>query len=89
MTLYFIVLLTFINILGLITMYVDKTRARKHKWRIPEARLFTIALCFGSLGILIGMYLFRHKTKHWKFTIFIPMLLLLNIYLIIKLYNLS
>jgi uncharacterized membrane protein YsdA (DUF1294 family) len=65
-------------------MYIDKKKAKKHQWRIPEARLFTVAIAFGSLGILLGMYLFRHKTKHWKFVIFIPALLIANIFLLIK-----
>jgi uncharacterized membrane protein YsdA (DUF1294 family) len=68
-------------------MYIDKKRAKKHQWRIPEARLFTVAIAFGSLGILIGMYLFRHKTKHWKFVIFTPTLLIVNIFSLVKFFQ--
>lgn len=67
-----------INILGFIIMYIDKAKARRHKYRISEATLFTIAFLFGSLGILAGMYNFRHKTKHKLFTIGIPVLLFIQ-----------
>jgi uncharacterized membrane protein YsdA (DUF1294 family) len=70
-------------------MYLDKRKAKKHEWRIPEARLFGTAALFGSFGILLGMYLFRHKTKHWKFVVFVPMLLLINIYLLYKIFQIA
>lgn len=63
-------------------MYIDKYKARKGAWRIPEARLFKTAILFGSLGILAGMYLFRHKTKHNKFVFFIPAILVIQIFLL-------
>ena len=66
--------LTLINVLGLAFMLADKRRARKNRWRIPEARLMAIALAGGSLGILAGMHLFRHKTKHPKFSIGVPVI---------------
>ncbi|WP_139905245.1 DUF1294 domain-containing protein [Clostridium thermarum] len=76
---YFILYLLFINFLGIITMYRDKLYAKRHQRRIKESTLFLIALTFGSLGIFLGMRIFRHKTKHWKFVIFIPIILLLQI----------
>lgn len=63
-------------------MYIDKNKARKGNWRIPELKLFNTALLFGSLGIFIGMRLFRHKTKHKKFILFIPAILIVQLVLI-------
>jgi uncharacterized membrane protein YsdA (DUF1294 family) len=70
-----------INLYGLITMYVDKKRAETHKWRVPESRIFLIAALFGSIGVLAGMRMFRHKTKHKKFVYGIPLILVLQIIL--------
>lgn len=56
-------------------MLVDKYKAKKGLWRIPEATLMTIAALGGSVGSLIGMYTVRHKTKHLKFTVGIPLIL--------------
>lgn len=67
------------NLLGLILMGVDKRKAKKGRWRIPEAMLFLVAALGGSLGIILGMYLFRHKTKHRSFTIGMPMILIVQI----------
>ena len=74
-----IVYLMLINLIGFAAMALDKRRAIRHKWRIPERTLFLIALLFGSIGVLTGMYVFRHKTKHKSFVIGMPLLLLLNI----------
>lgn len=71
--------LTIINAVGFSFMLVDKRRAQKKRWRIPEATLMGIAAIGGSVGSLAGMYLFRHKTKHPKFTIGIPVILILQI----------
>ena len=60
-------------------MTVDKYKARKNLWRIPEATLMTVALIGGSIGSLMGMYTVRHKTKHLKFTLGIPAILVLQI----------
>lgn len=59
----------------------DKRRARKNAFRIPEATLFAFSIIGGSLGMLIGMYTFRHKTKHWSFKLGIPIILLVQILL--------
>ena len=56
-------------------MAYDKHCARPGKWRIPEKWLFLSAACFGALGGVLAMQLLRHKTRHWKFKIFFPMLL--------------
>ena len=68
-----------INALGLLLMLADKAKARKNLWRIPERTLMTVAALGGSLGCLIGMYTARHKTRHWKFVVGIPTLLVLQI----------
>ncbi len=64
-------------------MLTDKYKARKNLWRIPEAVLFTAALLGGSLGSLAGMYLVRHKTKHLKFTLGIPVILAIQVMLLV------
>ena len=71
--------LILINLVGLMIMFFDKRRAIKRIWRVPEAHLFFIALIFGSLGSITGMYLFHHKTKHLKFTIGMPLILIIQI----------
>lgn len=62
-------------------MYIDKQKAINHEWRIPEATLMTLSLIGGSIGTYLGMYTFRHKTKHPKFTIGVPICIILNILL--------
>ncbi|HBG0236222.1 TPA: DUF1294 domain-containing protein, partial [Clostridioides difficile] len=57
---YFIV----INSIAFFSMYIDKKRAIRNEWRIKEATLMSIAVIGGSIGSIIGMYSFRHKTKH-------------------------
>lgn len=56
-------------------MLADKRRAKKNLWRIPEATLIGAAALGGSIGTLIGMYAVRHKTKHPKFTLGVPLIL--------------
>ena len=72
---YFLIYLLIINAVGFALMLIDKQKARRGRWRIPEATLMTIAAIGGSVGSLFGMYTFRHKTKHIKFTIGIPAIL--------------
>ncbi|WP_285717204.1 DUF1294 domain-containing protein [Pelosinus sp. IPA-1] len=68
----------FWNIVTFFLIMLDKKRARQQYWRIRERTLFLCALFFGATGILIGMYMFRHKTRHWSFIIGIPFLLIIN-----------
>ena len=82
MKLIILIYVIFINLLAFILMGIDKWKAQHHKWRIPEKTLFLTALLFGSPGMLAGMYIFRHKTKHLSFKIGIPLILLLQIVLI-------
>lgn len=63
-------------------MLIDKEKAKKHKWRIPENTLIFIALIGGSIGSFIAMNLFRHKTKHFKFKVGIPIILIIQLILI-------
>lgn len=67
--------LLIINALGFLLMLVDKWKARKNRWRVRESTLLLIAALGGSVGSLAGMYLFRHKTWHLKFTLGIPLIL--------------
>lgn len=64
-------------------MYIDKRKAIENKWRVSESTLISIAIIGGSLGSLLGMYTFRHKTKHIKFTIGIPFIMLIQFILFI------
>ncbi len=66
------------NILGLFLMGLDKHKAKKHLWRIPESTLFIIAIIGGSIGSIIGMYAFRHKTRHWYFVYGLPAILIIQ-----------
>ena len=75
------------NILGYLSMWSDKRRAIKGKYRIPEKTLFSIALLGGSLGSILGMQKFRHKTKHWYFKYGMPFILAVQIVLIYVVYN--
>ncbi|WP_243156451.1 DUF1294 domain-containing protein [Clostridium sp. C8-1-8] len=76
---YFVI----INIIGFFIMYIDKRKAIKRKWRISEKNLFLIGIIGGSLGEIIGMNLFRHKTKRWYFKYGLPFLFCLQIILLI------
>ena len=78
--------LLILNILGFAFMGIDKRRAIRSAFRIPEATLFAIALLGGSIGSILGMHLFRHKTKHWYFLFGMPIILILQIALVVFLY---
>ena len=76
-----LVSLFLMNAAGFLVMFADKHKARRGHWRIPERTLLLIAALGGSLGSLLGMYLFHHKTRHPKFTVGIPLILVLQIFL--------
>ena len=76
---YLLFYLLIINALGFLLMRIDKWKAKNNRWRISEATLMTVAFLGGSLGSLMGMYTFRHKTKHLKFVLGIPAILVLQI----------
>jgi uncharacterized membrane protein YsdA (DUF1294 family) len=75
----FIVYLLAINIIAILIMFIDKKKAIHKKWRISESTLMTISILGGSIGMLIGMHFFRHKTKHKKFTLGVPAILLIQL----------
>ncbi|AWK51421.1 DUF1294 domain-containing protein [Clostridium beijerinckii] len=72
-----------INLLGFFIMLIDKQRAIHKEWRVPEKTLIGISVFGGAIGMLLGMSSFRHKTKHKKFTIGVPFILLMQIFLTI------
>lgn len=76
---YFVI----INILGFLIMYIDKQKAKKGKWRIPEKTLFIITALGGGIGTIAGMYIFRHKTQKIAFVIGFPAITILEIVAII------
>lgn len=76
---YLLVYLIIVNAIGFVFMLADKVKAKKKLWRIPEATLLGIAVIGGSIGCIAGMYSFRHKTKHPKFFIGLPVILVVQI----------
>ncbi len=74
-----IIYLIFVNLIGFFIMFVDKRRAINKQWRISEKALIGVSIVGGSIGMLCGMQVFRHKTKHKKFTIGVPVILALQI----------
>ena len=70
------------NIASFALMGHDKRYARQGKWRVPEKMLFLVTACFGGLGGVLGMKVFHHKTRHWYFKVFFPMLLVVQIVLL-------
>ena len=72
-----------INIIGFLAMLIDKKKAERGSWRIPEKTLFIFTLLGGGIGTISGMYLFRHKTKKLKFTIGFPVILISEVALIV------
>lgn len=75
----FLLYVVVMTIIGFLSMYIDKKKAIKHKWRISEKTLFLIALLGGSIGSNLGMMICRHKTKHWYFVAGMPAILIFQI----------
>jgi len=80
-----IIYVLLVNIIGFALMGIDKSRAKKRKMRVPEATLFVVALIGGSIGSIIGMFTFRHKTRKWYFSYGMPIILVIQIALIVAL----
>ena len=76
------IVLLVLNLLSFGLMAYDKGCAKSGKWRVPEKTLFLATACFGGLGGVLGMVLCRHKTKHWYFKLFFPVLLVVQIALL-------
>lgn len=85
-TLLIIYIIT-INLIGFFIMGIDKRRARKNKWRVQEKTLFLISLLFGSIGVLTGMYVFRHKTRHLSFKLGIPAIIAVQVLLVVLIFS--
>ena len=75
--------LLIINAAGFLLMLVDKWKAKKNRWRVRESTLLIVAVLGGSIGSLAGMYLFRHKTQHLKFTLGIPLILAAQCFVVV------
>ena len=74
------------NMIGMGVMWADKRKGKKGAWRIPEKTLFLVSILGGSIGTWAGMYLFRHKTKHWYFVVGMPLILVLQIAVAVFIY---
>lgn len=78
-----LIYLLVINIIAFLAMFIDKKKAEKNKWRIKESTLLILALIGGSIGAIVGMYTFHHKTHKPRFYIGIPVMIVLQILIII------
>ena len=78
---YVLLYLLIINVVGFLAMGIDKLKAKKDWWRIPEGTLMMICLLGGGIGTIAGMYKFRHKTKKLKFQLLYPLFLIIHIFL--------
>ncbi len=83
---FIIAYVVIINIISFIAMGNDKRKARKHVYRTPESVLFTLALMGGSIGSIVGMYTFRHKTQHWYFVVFMPVIFIVQVAFVVAIY---
>lgn len=75
---YFVIFVLVMSVITFIVFGVDKWKARNDKWRTPESTLFLLAIFGGSIGALLGMQIWRHKTQHWSFRLGIPLILMLQ-----------
>ncbi|MBR6573272.1 MAG: DUF1294 domain-containing protein [Clostridia bacterium] len=80
---YILIYLGFVNLIGIFLCIKDKRAAKKGKWRVKENTLITLCLFGGSLGIYLCMKLIRHKTKHKKFMVGIPLIMVLQVIFVI------
>ncbi len=78
-----LIYLLLVNVIGFVLMFVDKKRAQNNQWRIKEATLFLTAAIGGSIGSMLGMKVFRHKTKHLSFMIGMPLIFIAQVALVI------
>ena len=79
--LFYVILiyLVIMNLIAFLLMGADKRKANAKAWRIPETTLFLPAILGGSIGAIVGMHVFRHKTKHWYFKYGMPLILILQL----------
>jgi len=71
-----------INVFGFVLVGIDKYKAKKHRWRIPEKTFFIISILGGSPGVYIGLFTFKHKTRHISFIVGIPLIIALQLALL-------
>lgn len=83
----FAIYFAFVNICSFAVMGIDKLKAKVGAFRIPEASIFLLAIIGGAPGAIVGMHLFRHKTKHWYFLYGLPAILIIQIVLVLFLGN--
>ena len=76
---FFLIYLILVNLVAFLLFGLDKRKAQKHQWRISEKALFIPAILGGSIGAILGMHLFHHKTKHWYFRFGLPLILILHL----------
>jgi len=74
-----VIYILIINLIAFVLFGIDKSRAKRGEWRISEKTLFLVALIGGSIGAIMGMHVFHHKTRHWYFRIGLPLILILHI----------
>ena len=84
---FIFVYIVFTNILLFTLMAIDKQKAKLRQWRISEKTLFILAIIGGSIGGILGMYTFRHKTKHLKFTLGFPIIIVFQLIVILLFFN--
>lgn len=86
---WLIIYLAAANIIGFAMMGIDKDRAKNKAWRISEKALFSCSILGGGIGTWLGMYVFRHKTRHWYFVVGMPLILAVQILLIVFLSSMN
>lgn len=80
------IIIVLLNLISFGLMAYDKRCAKAGRWRVPEKVLFLATACFGGLGGVLGMQLCHHKTKHWHFKVFFPLMLVVQAALLIWAY---
>lgn len=83
---YVLIYFAIVNILGALINCIDKIKAKNNAWRIPEATLWIFGIIGGALGSYITMKAIRHKTKHKKFMIGMPILIVINIAILVYIF---
>ena len=76
---FFLIYLILVNLVAFLLFGLDERKAQMHQWRISEKALFIPAILGGSIGAILGMHLFHHKTKHWYFRFGLPLILILHL----------
>ncbi len=84
---FFLIYLIMVNLIAFLLFRLDKRKAQMHQWRISEKALFIPAILGGSIGAILGMHLFHHKTKHWYFRFGLPLILILHLAAFILLFH--